>query len=214
MRVLAVSVGRSRQVRWNGDVVSTSIFKTPVEGRVWVDATNIAGDEQADPTVHGGHWKAVYAYPFEHYATWQRDLGIASLPFASFGENLTTEGLLESHVGVGDRLRIGSAVFMVTQPRLPCYKLGIRFDRVNMVARFASVDRSGFYLSVEEEGEIGAADAVEVLERDTRGLTVAELYRLRLGGGPPDRLATAASHPALPDGLRDHFRRAARGGPA
>ena len=209
-----MSVGRPRQVHWNGDVVSTGIFKTPVEGRVWVGATNITGDDQADRTVHGGHWKAVYAYPFEHYAAWQGDLGINHLPFASFGENLTTEGLLESHVGVGDRLRIGGAVFMVTQPRLPCYKLGIRFDRADMVARFASVDRSGFYLSVEEEGEIGAGDAVEVVERDTRGLTIAELYRLRLGGGPPDRLATAASHPALPGGLREHFRRVARDGPA
>jgi len=205
--LLAVSVGRPREIEWSGESVLTSIFKTPVAGRVWVSSTNVEGDDQSDRSVHGGPDKAVYAYPSEHYAAWQRELGLGELPWSSFGENLTTRGLRESIVNIGDRFRIGSAEFIVTQPRMPCFKLGIRFGRSDMVARFTSVDRSGFYLAVEQEGEIGAGDAIELVEADGRGLSVAEVYRLRLGGGTKDRLELAASHPALTAGWRESFGR-------
>jgi MOSC domain-containing protein YiiM len=175
-------------------------------GRVWVGSTNIAGDDQSDRSVHGGLDKAVYVYPSEHYPTWQRELSLAVLPWGSFGENLTTRGLRETIVNIGDRYRIGSAEFIVTQPRMPCFKLGIRFGRSDMIARFTSVDRSGFYLAVEQEGEIGVGDAVEIIETDPRGLSVAETFRLKLGGGTSDRLRLAASHPALSSGWRESFR--------
>lgn len=205
--LVAVSVGRSREVEWDGEVVRTSIFKTPVAGRVWVGSTNIVGDDQSDRSVHGGPDKAVYAYPSEHYAAWMRELSLETLAWASFGENLTTRGLRESVVNIGDRFRIGSAELIVTQPRMPCFKLGIRFGRSDIIARFTSVDRSGFYLAVEQEGEIGAGDAVDIIEADTRGLSVAEAYRLKLGGGTRDRLKLAASHPALSAGWRESFKR-------
>jgi MOSC domain-containing protein YiiM len=206
-RLVAVSVGMPRPITRKGETTMTSIFKTPVAGRVWAGATNLEGDRQSDPTVHGGPFKTVYAYPAEHYPAWRRELGLEELPWASFGENLTTEGLREPAVFVGDRFRIGTAEFTVTQPRLPCFKLGLRFDRDDMVARFVSVDRSGFYLAVEQEGEIGAGDAIELIEHDPRRLSVAELYRLRLGGGARDRLEIAAGHPAISDGWRAHFQR-------
>ena len=205
--LLAVSVGKPREVEWSGGLVLTSIFKAPVQGRVWVGSTNIAGDDQSDRSVHGGPDKAVYAYPSEHYAAWRRELSLDTLPWASFGENLTTRGLRESIVNIGDRYRIGSAEFIVTQPRMPCFKLGIRFGRSDMIARFTSVDRSGFYLAVEQEGEIAAGDAIELIEADVRGLSVAETYRLKLGGGSRDRLELAAAHPALTAGWRENFRR-------
>lgn len=205
--LLSIAVGMPAEVRWNDEVVLTSIFKTPVCGRVWVGTINIAGDDQSDRAVHGGPEKAVYAYPSEHYPAWQKELGIASLPWASFGENLTTRGLRESVVRIGDRYRIGTTELVVTQPRLPCYKLGIKFGRSDMIRRFTSVDRSGFYLAVEQEGEIGAGDAIELIEQDARDLTVAEAYRLKLGGGPRDRLELAANHPALARGWRESFAR-------
>jgi MOSC domain-containing protein YiiM len=205
--LVSVATGHPRELPWQGGLVRTSIFKTPVTGRVRVGITNIAGDQQSDLSVHGGPIKAVYAYPVEHYVAWLRDLGLTDLPWASFGENLTTVGLRESAVRIGDRFRIGSAEFVVTQPRMPCYKLGIRFGREDMVARFSSVDRSGFYLAVEREGEIGAGDAIERLAQDAGDLTVAEAFRLKLGHGSRERLAYAAGHPMLPAGWRDSFRR-------
>jgi MOSC domain-containing protein YiiM len=205
--LISVAVGLPRDVEARGDVVRTGIFKTPVAGRVHVGVTNIMGDGQADLTVHGGPAKAVYAYPSEHYPAWQRELGLSDLPWASFGENLTTRGLRESVVRIGDRYRIGGAEFIVTVPRMPCFKLEIRFGRSDMIRRFTSVDRSGFYLAVEREGDIGAGDAIEVIEQDARDLTVAEAFRLRVGGGPRDRLVLAAAHPALAKSWRDGFER-------
>jgi MOSC domain-containing protein YiiM len=205
--LLSIAVGTPTEVHWNDEIVLTSIFKKPVSGSVRVGATNIAGDRQSDLTVHGGPEKAVYAYPSEHYPAWQKELGIASLPWASFGENLTTRGLREAVVRIGDRYRIGSTEFIVTQPRMPCYKLEIKFGRSDMVRRFTSVDRSGFYLAVEREGEIGAGDPIELIEQDARDLTVAEVFRLKLGGGARDRLELAAGHPALSRGWRQSFER-------
>ena len=159
MRVIAVSVGLPREVMWQGRAVQTSIFKTPVSGRVRVGRLNLDGDRQSDLTVHGGADKAVYVYPSEHYAFWREQLG-DDLPWGSFGENLTTEGLDEKSIHIGDRFDIGSASFVVTQPRLPCYKLALRFDRLDIIRLFFESGRLGFYLSVSKEGEIGAGDAI------------------------------------------------------
>ena len=156
MQVLSVNVGGPRDVEWRGERVRTSIWKSPVPGRVAVRRTNLAGDEQSDLTVHGGPDKAVYVYPAEHYDFWRGELPDADLPFGAFGENFTTRGLAEPDVAIGDRFRIGDAEFVVTQPRMPCFKLGIRFQRPDMVKRFHASGRNGFYFAVTREGTVGA----------------------------------------------------------
>src|SRR5207253_9235402 len=156
----------------------TSIFKAPVTGRVRVAKLNVEGDQQSDLTVHGGIDKAVYAYPSEHFAFWRTELPGMDLPWGVFGENFTTTGLLEESLHIGDRLRIGSAAFVVTQPRMPCFKLGIRFNRADMVKRFLQSGRSGFYLKVAEEGEVGAGDGITMLTRDEHGVSVADIGTL------------------------------------
>jgi MOSC domain-containing protein YiiM len=198
MNVISVNVGRPREVRSDGKIVLTSIFKSPVDGRVAIRGCNLAGDQQSDPSVHGGPFKAVYAYPSEHYVFWGRRRPGVDLPWGVFGENLTIEGLLEPQIHVGDRLRIGSAELVVTQPRMPCYKLGIRFDDPQMVKAFLDSRRSGFYMSVAVEGEVGAGDAIEVLERHPAAVSIREILGLhQREERRPDRLQAAIDIPAL-----------------
>lgn len=179
MKVLSINVGLPRALEWHGETVTTSIFKSPVPGLVSVRATNIDGDRQADLTVHGGARKAVYVYPHEHYAWWRGELPHADLGFGAFGENLTTEGVLETGVSPGDMLEVGTAVFRVTIPRMPCYKLGIRFDRADMVKRFWRSRRCGFYLSVVREGAIAAGDEIRLTRAQEDGATIADLFTSR-----------------------------------
>jgi MOSC domain-containing protein YiiM len=208
MRIVSISVGLPREVQWHGKTVTTSIFKTPVSGRVAAKRLNLDGDQQSDLTVHGGADKAVYVYPSEHYAFWREELPGVALPWGAFGENLTTEGLLEDAIHIGDRLRIGSAEFSVTQPRMPCFKLGIRFDRADMVKRFLASGRTGFYLSVSREGEVAADDPITVLARDGAALAVADIVGLYTADRANQELLRRASElPALPDGWRDFFRK-------
>jgi MOSC domain-containing protein YiiM len=206
MKIVSICVGGPRQFDWRGRKVETSIFKTPVTGRVHVGRLNIDGDQQSDLTVHGGVDKAVYAYPSEHYPFWRGELPGTDLPWGAFGENLTTEGLLEHDVRIGDQYRIGGAEFVVTQPRMPCYKLGLRFQRPDMVKRFQQSGRSGFYFAVLQEGEIGVGDSIERSARDERGLTVADVARLYTAEEPERTLLQrAGGHPVLPGGWRDYF---------
>lgn len=177
MSLLSVQVGRPRTVEWRGEVVSTGIFKEPVNGPVIVRFLNLDGDEQADLTVHGGRDKAVYVYPSEHYPRWQKELPELEFPYGAFGENLTVEGMLENEVRIGDRLRIGTAEFVVTQPRMPCYKLAVRFDRVDMLKRLLRTGRSGFYLRVLKEGVLTAGDAIEWTRTSEDAATIAEELR-------------------------------------
>src|SRR3954451_5968126 len=174
MQVISINVGLPREVEWRDQLVQTSIYKEPVSDRVRVDRVNIEGDGQSDLTVHGGARKAVYVYPSEHYEFWRKELPDADLPWGAFGENLTTTGLTEDAVRLGDRLAIGSAEFVVTQPRMPCYKLTIRFGRADMIKHFYRSGRSGFYLAVAKEGEIGAGDEITLLSRDAEAITIAE----------------------------------------
>jgi MOSC domain-containing protein YiiM len=176
MRVISVNVGLPKDVESRGRIVRTSIWKEPVSGPVRVGALNLEGDQQSDLTVHGGPNKAVYVYPREHYEFWRRELERPDLAWGSFGENLTIEGLLEDVVRIGDRLRIGSAEFEVTQPRMPCYKLGMRFGDDRMVRRFASSGRSGFYLAVIKEGTIAAGDGIEFDPRAEDDQTIADVF--------------------------------------
>jgi MOSC domain-containing protein YiiM len=163
---------------YKGATINTGIFKKPVQGRLALRTLNLDGDRQADLSVHGGPNKAVYAYPSEHYEDWRKELPDAQLPWAAFGENFTTEGLGEDDIHVGDRFRIGSAVVMVRQPRMPCYKLAAKFQRDDMIQRFLHSGRSGFYFSVEQEGEVGVSDSFELLSRNRDSVTITEMNRL------------------------------------
>jgi len=179
MRVVSVQVGVPREIEWQGDVVTTAIFKEPVAGKVAVRRLNLDGDAQADLTVHGGPDKAVYGYASEHYPGWEEKLG-RKLPPAAFGENLTTEGLFEDRVHIGDEFRVGTARMAVTQFRMPCYKLGIRFGDPTMVKTFLRAGLPGIYFAVLEEGEVAAGDAIELVHADERRVTVLDLLRLAL----------------------------------
>ncbi len=177
--VVAVSVSGGRQVPHNGQIVGTGIFKEPVGDSVMARRLGLAGDRQVDLRYHGGEHKAIYAYPHEHYATWARELGRDDLGFGQFGENLTTEGLLETAVHIGDRFRMGGALLEVTQPRVPCFKLGIKMGDPEFVKIFLKSMRSGFYLRVLEEGEIGAGDPIERVAIGPERITIHGLYHLR-----------------------------------
>ena len=207
MKLVSINVGLPREVQSQGKTVLTSIFKEPIAGRVAVQRLNVQGDQQSDLSVHGGSDKAVYAYPSEHYAFWREELGLAELPWGSFGENFTTEGLLEDEVFIGDRLRIGTAEFVVTQPRMPCFKLGIRFGRPDIVKRFLRSGRSGFYLAVTQEGEAEAGDEPSWVARRESDVSVTDIVRLYRGDAEDtDLLRRASEVPALPQDWRDYFR--------
>lgn len=210
MKIVSVNVGLPRPVSWRGRRIMTGIYKDPVEERVRVRRTNLDGDRQADLSVHGGPEKAVYVYPSEHYPFWRRELELEDLPWGSFGENLTTEGWWEDEVHLGDRFRAGTAEFIVTQPRMPCFKLAVKFDREDIVESFLESGRPGFYLAVTEEGELGAGDAMERIHEDENGVTVVDVVRLymdRHGEGDPDLLRRVVAVEALPEGWREHFRK-------
>ena len=177
MKLLSIQVGRPRQVKWRRRTVTTGIYKEAVTGRILLRRHNLEGDQQADLRVHGGWEKAVYVYPSEHYAFWRSELPGLDLPYGMFGENFTTEGLDESSVRIGDRFRVGRAVVEVTQPRVPCYKLGVRFERSDMPQRFHASGRCGFYLAVLEEGGVGVGDVWELLARKKDAMSVLESYR-------------------------------------
>lgn len=178
MKILSVNVGLPCLVEYCGEPVATGIYKNSVgDARIAVNEFNLAGDAQADLCVHGGYSKAVYVYPSEHYTCWEKELPETDLPFGVFGENLTTEGLTEKTVNIGDRFRVGTAEFVVTQPRQPCFKLGIRFGRGDIIKRFAKSGRSGFYLAIEKTGEFGAGDEIAFLSREAGQPSVFEVVR-------------------------------------
>jgi MOSC domain-containing protein YiiM len=208
MRILSVNVGLPREIEWHGKIVRTSIFKEPVSGSVRVRKLNLDGDQQSDLKVHGGVNMAVYAYPSEHYSYWREELPEASLSWGAFGENLTTEGLLENLVNVGDKFRIGSAEFAVTQPRIPCYKLGIRFGRDDIVKRFLQSGRTGFYLAVTKEGQISAGDSIERISVNEEHVTVPDILNLYVAKAPSrDLLKKVSNLSELPASWRDYFRK-------
>jgi len=208
MRLVSVNVGLPREMEWRGRTIRTSIFKTPTDRRVRVTTVNLEGDRQSDLSVHGGVDKAVYAYPSEHYAYWRGELPGMDLPWGIFGENFTTEGLLEGSVRIGERLRVGSAEFVITQPRMPCFKLGIRFDRPDIVRRFLQSRRTGFYLAVLREGEVAAGDSIQFTAQERGGLTVADIVNLyTVDAENQELLRRATEYSALPESWRDYFRK-------
>jgi MOSC domain-containing protein YiiM len=211
MKLVSLNVGLPREVPWRGATITTGIYKEPVSGRVALRKLNLDGDRQADLTVHGGEWKAVYCYPLAHYDYWARELPGQELPMGVFGENFTTEGpLLEESVNLGDRLSVGSAEVVVTQPRLPCYKLGLRFQSSAMVKQFFASRRTGFYLAVVREGEVGAGDEIRVVARDPNGVPVSEILRLytekKYGASDVASLERLLQVAAVPENWKEYFR--------
>jgi MOSC domain-containing protein YiiM len=205
-KIISVNVGLPRLVIWGGATVSTGIFKKPVAGRVMLRRLNLDGDRQSDLSVHGGPDKAVYAYPSEHYEYWRGELPEMELPWGMFGENLTTEGLSEETVQIGDRFRVGAAELTVTQPRMPCYKLGIKFQRADILKRFLASGRTGFYFSVQSEGEIGAGDSLELIERSTHDIKVSDITRLYAKDRRDvETMRRAIEVEALPESWREFF---------
>ena len=208
MKLISLNVGMPRIVESNGEPVTTGIFKEPKQGAVMLRTLNLDGDRQADLTVHGGVSKAVYGYPVEHYEFWKRELPDMELPFGMFGENFTTEGLLENTLNVGDRFRIGEAEVMVTEPRLPCYKLGIKFGRTDILRRFLQSRRTGFYFAVVKEGAVEAGNEIELLSRDGNDITIADITRLyAFEKDDIDTLRRAVRLEALSDSWREYFQK-------
>jgi MOSC domain-containing protein YiiM len=205
-KLISVNVGLPRVVMSNGDPVSTGIFKEPVAGRVMLRTLNLDGDRQADLSVHGGPNKAVYVYPSEHYDYWKRELPDIELPWGMFGENFTTAGLFESELNIGDKFRVGSAVVLVTEPRMPCYKLAIKFGRPDIVKRFLASERTGFYFAVLREGDVGGGDPIQLMERSEHSLTVSHVTRLYTREKHnTELLRRAIDVEALPESWRSYF---------
>jgi MOSC domain-containing protein YiiM len=180
MKIVSLNIGLPREVQWHGQSVTTGIFKSPTAARIRLRKLNFDGDRQADLTVHGGEYKAVYCYPVEHYSYWKEKLPSRKLPLGMFGENLSTDGMLEDDVRIGDRFAINDAEVVVTQPRLPCYKLGIRFQADDMVKKFLASRRIGFYVAVTREGEVAAGDEIIPVTRNAAGVSIADFLRLFL----------------------------------
>lgn len=210
MKIVSLNVGLPREVTWRGAAVTTGIYKHPVAGRVALRTLNLDGDRQADLTVHGGTQKAVYCYPLAHYDAWRKELPGRELPLGIFGENFTVDGLLEDEVHIGDRFSAGSAEVYVTQPRLPCYKLAVRFQSDDMVKRFFTSRRTGFYLAVAREGEVGGGDEIQAIGRDPNGVPVSEITRLyaekRYDDSDVTSVQRALQVAALPEVWKEYFR--------
>ena len=208
MKLISVNVALPRLASYGIQTVKTGIFKQPISGLVQVRTLNLDGDRQADLAVHGGPFKAVYAYPSEHYGFWREELPGTQMPWGMFGENFTTEGLFEGELHIGDRLRVGAAVIVVRQPRIPCYKLAVKFRRRDILARFLRSGRSGFYFSVEQEGAVQAGDSFEFLSREPLAITIEEMNHLFADDRyNRELLDKAFATPALPEDWQDHFRK-------
>jgi len=208
MKLISLNVARPRLAMYKGNTFNTGIFKKPVSGPVALRKLNLDGDRQADLVVHGGPFKAVYAYPSEHYGFWREELPGTNLPWGMFGENFTTQGLFEAELHIGDRLRIGTAILVVRQPRIPCYKLALKFHRNDIQARFLRSGRSGFYFSVEQEGMVEAGSSFELLGRELEAITIAEMNHLFADDRyNRELLEKAIASPALPEDWRLYLRK-------
>jgi MOSC domain-containing protein YiiM len=213
MKLVSVNTGLPREVQWHGRIVTTGIFKEPAKGRVALRKLNLDGDRQADLTVHGGEYKAVYCYPLAHYDYWKKELPGRELRMGMFGENFTVDdgwaGLPEESVHLGDRFSVGSAEVAVTQPRLPCYKLGVRFGSDDMVKRFLASGRTGFYVMVIREGEVGVGDEMKTMAREANAVAVSEITHLyvvkRYGEAEIGVVRRALRVAELPESWKEYF---------
>ena len=205
-KVLSVNVSFPKEIDFEGQTITTGIFKEPVKRRLMLKTLNLEGDRQADLKVHGGPDKAVYAYPMEHYAYWHETFPTIEMQNGMFGENFTTEGLMEGDVCIGDVFRIGSSQVIATQPRMPCYKLGVKFGRMDVLKTFLASGRSGIYFKVSKEGEVGAGDAIVQVSKDSNRITISDIVRLYASEKDDvESLRSAVKVKDLPNGWKHHF---------
>lgn len=207
MKIISVNVGLPIKVNFGREVVTTGIFKNPIQHRVKLNKLNLEGDKQADLTVHGGINKAVYAYPSEHYMFWKEEIKDFEYSWGTFGENLTTEGLFEDTVMIGDQFKIGSAKVMATQPRMPCYKLGVRFGRMDVIKKFLESGKSGIYFKVIKEGEIGINDTIKLIKKNNNDITIKNIVEMVTKGEIEniELMEKAIQVPELPTGWKNYF---------
>jgi MOSC domain-containing protein YiiM len=206
LRLLSLNVGLPRQVRFQGELVTTGIFKKPVQGSVRLRKLNLEGDKQADLKVHGGVDKAVYAYAGEHYDYWRQELPDMSLPWGMFGENFTTEGMFEEMVNIGDQFKVGTANLIATQPRMPCYKLGVKFGSMDMIKRFLASGLTGVYFKVMKEGELEQGDEIKLIKKAENSVTVKDIVRIyTIDKDDIQTIERAIKIKDLPNGWRYHF---------
>src|SRR5215207_8067551 len=205
-KILSVNVSLPKEVEFEGQKVTTGIFKEPVKGRIMLRTLNLNGDKQADLTVHGGVDKAVYAYSIEHYEYWRKVFPNIEMPYGMFGENFTVEGLMENEVSIGDVFQVGSSKVVATQPRMPCYKLGVKFGRMDVLKKFLASGRSGIYFKVSKEGEVGAGDTIEQIGKDPNRITISDIVRLYASEKEDiETMRRAVKVEALPEGWKHYF---------
>jgi MOSC domain-containing protein YiiM len=205
-KILSVNISLPKEIDFEGQKITTGIFKEPVDRGVILRTLNLDGDRQADLTVHGGPDKAVYAYPIEHYEYWNKVFPTIEMPNGMFGENFTTEGLMEGEVRIGDVFRIGLSEVIATQPRMPCYKLGVKFGRMDVLRKFLASGRSGIYFKVSKEGEVRAGDTIEQIGKDTNRITISDIVRLYSSEKEDiESMRRAVKVEALPEGWKHHF---------
>jgi MOSC domain-containing protein YiiM len=205
-KILSVNISLPKEIDFEGQKITTGIFKEPVDRGVILRTLNLDGDRQADLTVHGGPDKAVYAYPIEHYEYWNKVFPTIEMPNGMFGENFTTEGLMEGEVRIGDVFRIGLSEVIATQPRMPCYKLGVKFGRMDVLRKFLASGRSGIYFKVSKEGEVRAGDTIEQIGKDTNRISISDIVRLYSSEKEDiESMRRAVKVQALPEGWKHHF---------
>lgn len=193
-------------MNFQNELVTTGIFKEPVSGRVKLRKLNLDGDKQADLTVHGGADKAIYAYPKEHYNYWKKELPGMSLPWGMFGENFTTQGMFEETVNVGDQFQVGTAKVVATQPRMPCYKLGVKFGRMDIIKKFLASGLTGVYFKVMKEGDLEQGDEIKLIKKDENKVTIKDIVRLyTVNKDDLQTMERAAKVKDLPNGWKFHF---------
>lgn len=206
LKLLSLNVGLPRQVRFQDGIVTTGIFKEPIRGRIRLRKLNLDGDRQADLRVHGGVDKAIYAYPGEHYSYWREELPGKLLPWGMFGENFTTEGMFEETVNIGDRFMVGTAKLAATQPRMPCYKLGVKFGNMDIIKRFLASGLTGVYFKVVKEGELEQGDEIRLIKKDKNNVTVKDIVRLyTVNKDDVQAIQRAIRIKDLPKGWKSHF---------
>ncbi|MDP9489337.1 MAG: MOSC domain-containing protein [Thermoproteota archaeon] len=206
MKLLSLNVALPRQVNFQNELVTTGIFKEPVSGRVRLRKLNLDKDKQADLTVHGGTDKAVYAYAGEHYSYWRKELHGTPLPWGMFGENFTTQGMFEETINVGDQFQVGTAKVIATQPRMPCYKLGVKFGRIDIIKKFLASGLTGVYFKVLKEGELEQGDEIKLIKKDKNNVTIKDIVRLyTVNIDDIQTMERAVKVKDLPKGWKFHF---------
>lgn len=207
LKVVSLNVGKVKEVTYDGKTIRTGIYKKPIQEPLEAKGINIEGDDQGNRKTHGGIDRAIYSYPMEHYSYWKKQYPTKELPFGMFGENLTTEGLLEKDVKVGDIFKIGTTKIMALQPRMPCYRLGYKFDDEKIIDKFLETDYCGIFYRIIKEGKLQVGDEINLIKSDPDSMTIVEIFYLMQDKGTKDLIQKALNLEHLPDVLKKRFQK-------